>query len=216
MGIGMSTYTIDWPNGAHNLFYELFYSKPEWNALRLDVAGVDLIAPDIATSWRKSEAIICEVNAQPQIGVRNSPEIYQTLLRDLVGECHGIACHLVVTGNSQGPTAAELATLAAELGCNGWSSKDGVWIEGDLLAAQPLDAFHAALILSEEREAAAMLCVVPAIQILRSGLPSDRIDTIRFWDASRKPAWQSVDLDGLLGLVTPHLVAPDALQVPAV
>jgi len=35
MGIGLSTYTIDWPNGATNLFYELFYSNPEWNAIEL-------------------------------------------------------------------------------------------------------------------------------------------------------------------------------------
>lgn len=38
MGIGLSTYTIDWPNGSKNLFYELFYSKPELNAIEL-VAG---------------------------------------------------------------------------------------------------------------------------------------------------------------------------------
>lgn len=36
MGIGMSTYTIDWPRGAKNLFYELFYSKPELNAIQLE------------------------------------------------------------------------------------------------------------------------------------------------------------------------------------
>jgi hypothetical protein len=35
MGIGMSTYTIDWPRGAPNLFNKLFYCKPELNALEL-------------------------------------------------------------------------------------------------------------------------------------------------------------------------------------
>ncbi|MBI2929177.1 MAG: hypothetical protein HYY24_26230 [Verrucomicrobia bacterium] len=34
MGIGLSTYTLDWP-GADNLFRKLFYSKPELNALKL-------------------------------------------------------------------------------------------------------------------------------------------------------------------------------------
>lgn len=34
MGIGLSTYTLDW-TGADNLFRRLFYSKPELNALRL-------------------------------------------------------------------------------------------------------------------------------------------------------------------------------------
>jgi len=35
MGIGLSTYTIDWPRGAKNLFYQLFYRKPELNAIQL-------------------------------------------------------------------------------------------------------------------------------------------------------------------------------------
>ncbi len=35
MGIGLSTYTLDWPRGAPNLFYHLFYSKPELNAIEL-------------------------------------------------------------------------------------------------------------------------------------------------------------------------------------
>ncbi len=34
MGIGLSTYTLDW-TGAPNLFRRLFYSKPELNALKL-------------------------------------------------------------------------------------------------------------------------------------------------------------------------------------
>jgi hypothetical protein len=34
MGIGLSTYTLDWP-GPDNLFRRLFYSKPELNAVKL-------------------------------------------------------------------------------------------------------------------------------------------------------------------------------------
>ncbi len=36
MGIGLSTYTLDWPRGAKNLFYNLFYRKPELNAIQLE------------------------------------------------------------------------------------------------------------------------------------------------------------------------------------
>ena len=39
MGIGLSTYTLDWPRGATNLFYTLFYSKPELNAIQLEKEG---------------------------------------------------------------------------------------------------------------------------------------------------------------------------------
>jgi hypothetical protein len=37
MGIGLSTYTLDWPRGATNLFYQLFYRKAELNAIQLEV-----------------------------------------------------------------------------------------------------------------------------------------------------------------------------------
>ena len=36
MGIGLSTYTQDWPDGATNLFYKLFYHRPELNAIQLE------------------------------------------------------------------------------------------------------------------------------------------------------------------------------------
>jgi hypothetical protein len=39
MGIGLSTYTLDWPRGATNLFYQLFYSKSELNAIELQKEG---------------------------------------------------------------------------------------------------------------------------------------------------------------------------------
>ncbi|HKK17417.1 MAG TPA: glycosyl hydrolase, partial [Opitutales bacterium] len=37
MGIGLSTYTLDWPGGANNLFYQLFYHKEELNAIELRI-----------------------------------------------------------------------------------------------------------------------------------------------------------------------------------
>ena len=36
------------------------------SALRLDVAGVDLLLPDIKRSWRETKGTVCEVNSQPQ------------------------------------------------------------------------------------------------------------------------------------------------------
>lgn len=43
MGIGLSTYTLDWPHGATNLFYQLFYRKPELNAIQLEAGQRQLI-----------------------------------------------------------------------------------------------------------------------------------------------------------------------------
>jgi hypothetical protein len=48
--------------------------------LRLDLAGVDLLVPDIARSWRETGGGICEVNAQPQL----SGHLPRSLLPKLV------------------------------------------------------------------------------------------------------------------------------------
>ena len=37
-------------------------------ALRLDLAGVDLLIPDIGQSWKLGGAAVCEVNSQPNLG----------------------------------------------------------------------------------------------------------------------------------------------------
>lgn len=37
------------------------------SALRLDLAGVDLLVPDIGRSWKETGGAICEINAQPQL-----------------------------------------------------------------------------------------------------------------------------------------------------
>jgi cyanophycin synthetase len=52
--------------------------------LRLDLAGLDLILPDIAQSWREGGGVICEVNAQPFIGTVLSRNVYTEILPGLV------------------------------------------------------------------------------------------------------------------------------------
>jgi len=64
MGIGLSTYTIDWPRGAKNLFYELFYKKPELNAIQLEI-GQKLRVQGGQTKTVTSEADQCAAWAYP-------------------------------------------------------------------------------------------------------------------------------------------------------
>lgn len=46
----------------------------------LDLAGIDLIIPDISESWLKSGALLCEVNAQPNLGQITSSHLYSEIL----------------------------------------------------------------------------------------------------------------------------------------
>lgn len=50
-------------------------------ALRLDVAGVDLLLPDIGQSWKVTGGAICEVNGQPQF---SSGDAHRKVLARLV------------------------------------------------------------------------------------------------------------------------------------
>lgn len=52
-------------------------------ALRLDISGIDLIIKDISKSWKEIGGIICEVNAEPQIGLNDTPNIYKYVVKKL-------------------------------------------------------------------------------------------------------------------------------------
>lgn len=56
------------------------------NLLRLDIAGIDLIMPDIERSYLEVGGAIIEVNAQPQLGSITAPHIYKEILLKLLPE----------------------------------------------------------------------------------------------------------------------------------
>ena len=53
--------------------------------LDLDLAGVDLIIPDLSRSWTECGALICEINARPEIGRNTTPTIHDRMLDELLG-----------------------------------------------------------------------------------------------------------------------------------
>ena len=52
-------------------------------SMRLTMAGVDFISEDISVPWHQNGAVVCEVNAQPQLGITH-PEIYADVLKSYV------------------------------------------------------------------------------------------------------------------------------------
>jgi len=75
----------------------------------LDVAGVDLLIPDVSRSWREVGGAICEVNAQPGMRVHwlAHPE------RDLNGEM----LETLVAGDGRIPIAAVTGTNGKTTTC---------------------------------------------------------------------------------------------------
>lgn len=96
-------------------------------ALGLDLAGVDLLIPDIAVSWLKSGAAICEVNAQPTLGQLTSGHLYLPILRKLVPGSGRVPTIVVLGAAHAGVWLGALSDALASSGLRvGVAGPDGV------------------------------------------------------------------------------------------
>lgn len=145
----------------------------------LDLAGVDLMIPDIAQSWLEVGGLICEVNARPQIDIQTSPDVYYDILRAVVGGTTRIPAHLFIIPDDKVLSGELIKALMGETGCSSLSTPQGVWVGGRKLATRPPGGFSAARTVLSEREADDALCVITSGEIIRRGLPIDRFDSIR-------------------------------------
>ena len=141
--------------------------------LGLDIAGVDFITTDITRSWLETGALICEVNAIPQIGYNHGIE---PVMLDLFRLGSRIPVHLAIVDDLL-PTglALELATV---YGANGLSTDQGLWLNGLQITAAWCDSYAAARSLIFNPEVSVAVCVMTKADVIEHGLPLDRWDNI--------------------------------------
>ncbi|MCB2051099.1 MAG: hypothetical protein KDE63_06690, partial [Novosphingobium sp.] len=144
----------------------------------LDIAGVDLIIPDPAKPWQAQDAIICEVNAQPQIGYRDTPHIFEDILRELIPGNGRIPVHLIVLAPGE-EAPDSLHMLARKLRCNAFSDGKRTMVQGQDQSRLFTDSFAAAQALLIDRAVTGALLVMPITDVLTLGLPARYIDTVR-------------------------------------
>jgi cyanophycin synthetase len=146
--------------------------------LRLDFAGVDLIIEDIARSWLDIGGLVCEVNAQPQIG---TPRIYDMLLPAMMGPKCCIPAELFVCA------AAGRESLVRELVDAGRfdvvADASGLRMNGMRVTGAFPDGFGSARAALLRPEAGSAACIVTPLDIVRHGLPLSRWDRIEIRDA---------------------------------
>lgn len=148
-------------------------------ALRLDLAGVDLLIPDISLSWRESGAAICEVNGQPHLGQSTAAHLYAEILRKLVPG-GGRVPTVVVLG---APAASKLVSnLESRLLQNhvvaGCHDAAGVRVNGQVLMEGRVQPFAAGQALVLDRKAEAIVLSISDTGVLRTGLPFARFDLL--------------------------------------
>lgn len=139
--------------------------------LRLDFAGIDLITTDISRSWLEVGALICEVNARPQMGGSNDPKLYQRLLNRFFPEGHSIPAELLVLpaeATEQERIRGHL--LKHRLGA-ALSFSTGLWVDGRRSTRAFKNSFDAARSLLQRSEVSHAICCLTVNDIHQYGLP---------------------------------------------
>ncbi|ASQ90567.1 hypothetical protein CHL67_06200 [Prosthecochloris sp. GSB1] len=148
--------------------------------LRLDIAGIDLLMPDIGRSWREAGGVVCEVNAQPSLGGQTvGGTLYAPILRALVPAGGRIPVVLVLGADASVSIVRAVETALLEKGITvGCRDADGVRIGGDAVRdgyVEPLDAGEMFVI---DNSVEAIVLAVDDDSVLFTGLPFARFDML--------------------------------------
>lgn len=152
--------------------------------LRLDFAGIDLIIDDIGRSWQEGTALICEVNAQPQLGASAVPDLYVRIVDELMAAGHRVPVELFVTPSE--PQAGErlMQKLLNDERGAGVSHPLGLYVAGTRVGGPFADGFSAARALLMRDDVERAICLMSPLDILRFGNPVNQWDAVRWPDSS--------------------------------
>lgn len=148
-------------------------------ALRLDLAGVDMLIPDIAVSWRESGAAICEVNGQPNLGQTTAAHLYAPMLGRLLQGSGRIPVVMVMGAVNPETWVGLLEQHWKAKGLRvGVTMRDHVRVNGETVHQGPLTVYTGGRMLALSRRVDAMLLVIGDDSVLTTGLPVDRCDVL--------------------------------------
>lgn len=146
--------------------------------MRLDFAGIDLISPDIATSWLDNRAVICEVNSMPQLGVSGDPAIYEKILSELMGGHYGIPVQVVLCPAHEPARRQVLDDCLRRQDGAAVSDVSGLWIEGRRVTRPFAHGFDAAQAVLLRPDVARAVCLMSVAELAATGFPVGRVDQV--------------------------------------
>jgi len=178
-------------------------------ALRLDLAGVDLLIPDISRSWRESGAVVCEVNAQPDLGGITSSHIYEQILRKLVQGSGRIPIAVVIGASSDLNVAQAIAARLGDVGLvTGKMDHEGVSIGAVMIVGKDVDPYTGGRILTGDKSVDAVVLCLNDTSILNTGLPFERFDLLVIAGSNIMPSGQSGQPDEVQLLALFEFILP--------
>lgn len=148
-------------------------------ALRLDLAGIDLIIDDIGRSWHESGAAICEVNAQPNLGQLTTAHLYPEILSAVVPGTGRIPVVLIAGAADPAAIGAEVEQAFAARGLRAaLRDNKGVRIAGEQVTKGLTLPVQAGQMMLLDNRVDAMILCVNDLSLMRTGLPVDRYDVL--------------------------------------
>ena len=175
--------SIDRTDDIHPDTYALAAQAAQ--AIGLDVAGIDLLAPDIARSVEEAGGAICEVNAGPGFRMHTHPteghprDVARPVIELLFPRGAPARVPIVaVTGtNGKTTTTRMIAHILKQSGRRvGLTTSDGIYIDGTQIAAGDMSGPQSARMVLQNPAIDAAVLETARGGILRSGLGYDRAD----------------------------------------
>jgi len=172
-------------------------------ALRLDIAGIDLIIENIEQSWRNVDALICEVNAKPQIVAPEDPLFYDGILTTIMGGKFRIPLHLVII-----PASLELRNWLiqkwkAHASSNAISDTTGVWVNGHSTTCSFDNGYKAALAMFARTSVREAVCLMTLTDIKQTGLPTNYWTSVYVEQKELFDANELTIMNSVLSLLAP-------------
>lgn len=153
------------------------------NLLRLDIAGIDFISPDIEKSYLETETAIIEINSQPQLGLITAGHIYNQILLSLLTNQGRIPIVVICSNSTEDLFIHKLNSLFSSHYQKIGIVKDSNAYLNDEVITQANTAYEAgaALLLNNEIEVL-IYSINSWDDIYAQGLPFDQYDILFYLD----------------------------------
>lgn len=174
----------------------------------LDFAGIDLITPDVARSWRELPATICEVNGNPQLVARDDPDMYKRVLAHVMPAPYRVKAQMIMLPSAPGHSSLTqmIGKFSPHSSGAGFATASGVWVSGQFIGGPFANGFDAARSLVVNPMVKDITFVLTLEEVLWHGLPLGQLDALLLpWKSQNDvPLALKNDYPAFLELVRTH------------
>ncbi len=166
------------------------------NALRLDIAGIDLITPDITKSWTVSPSIICEVNGRPMIG----EEAVESFLKSIVLGNGRIPITLIVGEIDENLLNKIISDERMQSKSTSMVFSGRVWANGLRVNSMSEGIYNQTMELILNNKTENIVVNIKSINDIKDGLAFDKIANLVLINPSKSLFNNTLLLEGLINM----------------